>query len=264
MTDTIHANGIDIAYRFDGPENAPLVTLSNSLASNMAMWDAQVPALVPDWRVLRYDTRGHGATSAPPAPYTMDTLVADLIGLWDALGVERCAFVGLSLGGMIGQAIGIEHGRRVSALVLCDTLARWPEGAGTIWDGRIRAAQTQGVKALVEGTLERWFTPAFLKSGSPEVARIGAMIGATPAPGFIGCAHAIKRIDFLDRLGRISVPTLVVAGADDPATPVSAARDIHSRIPGARLVVIDNAAHLANVEQPAAFNQALSDFLGGI
>jgi 3-oxoadipate enol-lactonase len=264
MTDTVHANGIDIAYRFDGPEGAPLVTMSNSLASNMAMWDAQVTALVPDFRVLRYDTRGHGATSAPPAPYTMDTLAADLIALWDALGIERCALVGLSLGGMIGQQIGIAHGERVSALVLCDTLSRWPEGAGTIWDGRIRTAQTQGVKVLVEGTLERWFTPAFLKSGSPEIARIGEMIGATPAPGYIGCSHAIKGIDFLDRLGEIKVPTLVIAGADDPATPVSAARDIQSHIPGAKLVVIENAAHLANVEQPEAFNQALRDFLGGL
>ena len=264
MTDTIHANGIDIAYRLDGPQAAPLVTLSNSLASTMAMWDAQVPALTPDWRVLRYDTRGHGGTSAPPAPYRMETLAADLIGLWDALGVARSAFVGLSLGGMIGQAIGIDHAHRVSALVLCDTLARWPQGAGTIWDGRIRVVQTQGVKALVDGTIERWFTADFRASGSPEIARIGAMIGATPAPGYAGCSYAIKGIDFLDRLKAISVPTLVMVGADDPATPPSAAREIQQKIPGAKLVVIENAAHLANVEQPKAFNRALRNFLDAL
>jgi 3-oxoadipate enol-lactonase len=261
MTDTVHVNGIDIAYRFDGAEGAPVVTLSNSLASDLGMWEAQVEALAPRHRVLRYDTRGHGRTSAPEGSYSMGMLVADLLGLWDSLGIERSAFCGLSLGGMIGQQLGIEHGRRLAGLVLCDTIARWPEGTSAIWDERIATAELRGMAPLVEGTIERWFTPPYRERRPPELERIAGMIANTPAAGFVGCARAIVGIDFLDRLPAISVPTLVIAGADDPATPVSAARDIHERIPGAELVVIDDAAHLANVEQPEAFNQALVGFL---
>jgi 3-oxoadipate enol-lactonase len=263
-TSTVNANGIDIAYRFDGPDDAPLLMLSNSLSSALGMWDAQVEGLVPAYRVLRYDTRGHGQTSAPPGPYTMDMLTADVIGLLDALDIERTAYCGISMGGMIGQQLGIEHADRFSGLVLADTTSRWPDGAGVLWSGRIRAAQQQGVAALAETTLERWFTEPFLERRPPEVGRIARFIRNTPTVGFIGCAEAIRDIDYVDRLAEISLPVLVIAGADDPSTPVSAAEDIHRAIAGSQLVVIEQAAHLANVEQPAAFNQALLDFLGGL
>jgi 3-oxoadipate enol-lactonase len=260
-TDTISVNGIDIAYRFDGPEDAPPLMLSNSLSSALGMWDVQVAALVPAYRVLRYDTRGHGATSAPPGPYDMDMLTADVIGLLDALEIERTAYCGLSMGGMIGQQLGLEHPDRFTGLVLADTTSQWPDGAGVLWSGRIRAAQTQGMPALAEATLERWFTEPYLASRSPEVERIADYIRSTPAAGFVGCAEAIRRIDYLDRLSAISLPVLIIAGADDPATPVSAAEAMHEKIPGSQLVVIEQAAHLANVEQPEAFNKALLDFL---
>ena len=142
--------------------------LSNSLSSAYRMWDAQVEALVPTYRLLRYDTRGHGETSAPPGPYTMDMLTADVIGLLDALDIERCAYCGISMGGMIGQQLGIEHADRFTGLVLANTTSRWPDGAGVLWSGRIRAAQQQGVAALAETTLERWFTEPFLERRSPE------------------------------------------------------------------------------------------------
>ena len=261
MTESIVIDGNHIAYRFDGREDAPLLTLSNSLAADHRMWEAQMPALVPDWRVLRYDTRGHGASSAPQGPYTIAGLAGDIIGLWDALGIETSVFSGLSLGGMIGKQLAIENGQRLRALVLCDTIARWPGGVTAIWNGRVRAAQSQGMAPLVEPTLERWFTAPTRARRPPELEPIAAMIAATPPAGFIGCAQAIAKINFLDRLGTVGVPTLVIVGADDPATPPSAAQAIQAAIPGAELVVIEDAAHLANVEQPDAFNAALTGFL---
>ena len=261
MTESIAIDGNDIAYRFDGREGAPVLTLSNRLASDHRMWEAQMPALGADWRVLRYDTRGHGASSAPQGPYTVGGLASDVIGLWDALGIETSVFCGLSLGGMIGQQLAIDHGPRLRALVLCDTIARWPDGVTAIWNGRVRAAQSQGMAPLVEPTIERWFTAPTRARRPPELEAIAAMIAATPPAGFIGCAQAIVKIDFLDRLGAVAVPTLVIVGADDPATPPSAAAAIQAHIPGAELTVIEGAAHLANVEQPEAFNAALTSFL---
>lgn len=263
-TSTVSANGIDIAYRFDGPEDAPPLMLSNSLSSALGMWDAQVEALTPTYRVLRYDTRGHGETSAPPGPYTMDMLTADVIGLLDALEIERTAYCGLSMGGMIGQQLGLEHADRFTGLVLSNTTSRWPDGAGVLWSGRIRAAQQQGVAALAEATLERWFTHEYLERRSPDVGKIARYIRKTPTVGFIGACEAIRDIDYLDRLSEISLPVLVIAGAEDPSTPVSAAEDIHNAIAGSRLVVIEEAAHLANVEQAAKYNEVLLEFLGGL
>ncbi len=261
MTDKLAVNGIDIAYQIDGPDDAPTVVMSNSLASAMGMWDTQVAALVPDYRVLRYDTRGHGQSSAPGGAYTMDMLVADVIGLMDGLGIEKAAYCGLSMGGMIGQQLGLEHADRFTGLVLADTISRWPEGAGTLWSGRIRAARQLGMKGVVEGTLERWFTEDCLEARPPEVQMIEKMILSTPVPGFTGCCEAISKINYTDKLGNITLPVLVIVGADDPGTPVSAAEVIHQNIPGSELVIIDHAAHLANVQQPEAFNKALLDFL---
>jgi len=262
MSQTVRVNDLDINYRFDGPEDAPAVVFSNSLSSALAMWDPQVAAVAGRWRMLRYDTRGHGKTGAPAGPYSIAMLADDVIGLMDALGIAKAAFCGLSLGGMIGQQLGLDHADRFTGLVLCDTASRWPEGAATLWAGRIREARLHGMAALAGATLERWFTEPFRATGDPEVARIRAMIEATPVPGFVGCAEAIMKMQFYDRLDAIALPTQVIVGADDPATPPAAAEDIQARIPGARLAVIPNAAHLPNVEQPAAFNETLVSFLG--
>jgi 3-oxoadipate enol-lactonase len=261
MTDTIAVNGIDIAYRWDGPQDAPVLTLSNSLASTHAMWDTQMPALTSSWRVLRYDTRGHGASGVSEGAYSMDMLAKDVVGLWDALGVEKSAFCGLSLGGMTGQQLGIAHGERLTALVLCDTIAKWPDGVTAIWNGRVRAAQQAGLGPLVEPTLERWFTKPYRDRRPAELDAVAEMIANTPVAGYTGASMGIVKINFLDRLPSIAVPTLVIVGADDPATTVAASEAIQSRIPGAELAVIDEAAHLANIEQPEAFNAALTGFL---
>ena len=264
MTETAHVNGIDVAYRLEGPEGAPALTFSNSLASNLSMWDDQAAAFAGEYRVLRYDTRGHGGTQAPAGAYDMATLAADVLALWDSLGIETGAFCGCSMGGMIGQHLGIHHGDRLSALVLCDTIAEWPEGAGSMWAERIAAARAKGMAAMVDATLARWFTRPYRDAGGPALERIGAMIRSTPVDGFTGCCHAIRRIDYLKRVAEIRAPVLLIAGKDDPSTPVSGHEAIRDRVAGSELVVIENAAHLANVEQPAAFNEALGAFLARV
>ena len=261
MSATVHANGIEIAYRLEGPEDAPVLTFSNSLASNYGMWDDQAAAFSGSRRILRYDTRGHGGTQATPGAYDMATLAADLLALWDALGIGTSAFCGCSMGGMIGQYLGIRHGDRLSALALCNTAARWPDGAGKMWADRIAAARDGGMAPLVESTLQRWFTEGFRATGAATLERIGAMIRTTPVDGYAGCCRAIAEIAFLERLPEIAVPTLLVAGRDDPATPVAGHEEIRDRVPGSELVVIDDAAHLANIERPEAFNAALGAFL---
>ena len=264
MSEIVRANGIDIAYRIDGPDDAPVLTFSNSLASNWGMWDDQAAAFAGTHRVLRYDTRGHGRTEAPAGAYDMATLAGDVLGLWDALGIERSALCGCSMGGMVGQHLGIHHGERLSALALCDTIAEWPEGGGRMWEDRIAAARAEGMANLVDGTLARWFTDGYRESGGPALARVGEMIRTTPVDGYVGCCHAISAIDYLGRVSEIAVPVLLVVGADDPSTPVSAHEAIHERVAGSELVVIERAAHLANMEQPDAFNEALARFLARV
>ncbi|GIX49775.1 MAG: 3-oxoadipate enol-lactonase [Candidatus Tectimicrobiota bacterium] len=257
----ITVNGIRMNYTLEGPETAPVVTLSHSLAANLTMWDPQVPALTSRYRVLRYDTRGHGGTEAPPGPYTLELLVEDVRALLQALGITRTHFVGLSMGGMIGQLLALQSPQLLQSLVLCDTTSRVPPEAKPTWEERIRTAQTQGLAPLVEPTLERWFTAPFRQQHPEVVDKVRAMIRATPPAGYIGCCHAIAALDLTDRLPAITVPTLVIVGEEDPGTPVAASQVIHQQIKGSELVVLKGAAHLSNMEQPQAFNEALLAFL---
>jgi len=256
---TIHANGIDINYSLEGPADAPMVTLSNSLMSNHAMWDAQMVALTERYRVLRYDTRGHGGTEATPGPYTIALLVADLCALLDALDIAETHFVGLSMGGMIGQLLAIEHPARLRSLTLCDTSSHM--GPASMWDERIRVAESEGMAGLVENTLARWFTPALHAADPDEIARIGAMIRGTSVVGFAGCCAAIRAMDHTAMLSRIATPTMIIVGAEDKGTTPEMSRIIQAEIPGAEMVVLPNAAHLSNIEQAAAFNEVLRGFL---
>ena len=256
------ANGISIHFTLNGPAGAPVVTLSHSLATDLAMWEPQVAALASRFRVLRYDTRGHGGTDAPVGAYSLDQLAEDARALLGELGIERTHFVGLSMGGMIGQTLALKHPEMFRSLVLCDTSSRVPPEARPTWDERIRAAEGQGMEPLVEPTIGRWFTPSFI-AGHPEVVEpIRAMIRRTPPQGFAGCGHAIKMLDLTDQLHRIGTPTQVVVGEDDPGTPVAASRAIHERIRGSELVILPSAAHLSNIEQPEAFTHAVLAFLG--
>jgi len=255
------ANGIGTRYELDGPAGAPVVTLSNSLATDLSMWDPQVQALAARYRVLRYDTRGHGGTDAPAGGYTLEQLAEDVRALLRALGIGRTHFVGLSMGGMIGQTLALESPDLLLSLSLCDTSSRVPPEAKPLWDERIRTAESQGMEPLVEPTLARWLTPPFRAARADVVEQVASMIRRTDPAGYAGCCHAIAALDLTDRLGAIRVPTLVVVGEDDPGTPVAASRVIHERVKGSDLVIIKAAAHLSNLEQPAEFNRAVTTFL---
>jgi 3-oxoadipate enol-lactonase len=257
----ITVNGISVHYTLEGPASAPIITMSNSLASNLLMWDPQMSVLTSRYRVLRYDTRGHGSTDAPAGPYSLGELTEDVRALLQALGITRTHFIGLSMGGMIGQIMALKYPQMLQSLVLCDTMSRVPTEAKPLWDDRIHVAEAQGMEPLVEPTLARWFTDPFRQKGSPVLDQVRTMIRTTPARGYAGCCHAIAALNLTDQLKAITLPTLIIVGEDDPGTPVAASRVIHEQIQGSELVILKSAAHLSNLEQPEAFNQALMAFL---
>lgn len=255
------SNGIEINYTVQG--EGPWVVMSHSLGCDVSMWDEQVRALKATFKVLCFDTRGHGASDAPATDYTLDMLSGDLLGLLDGLGIDKPHFVGLSMGGMIGMTFALKHPDRFRSLVLCDTSSRIPAEAGPIWEGRIKIAAEQGMEPLVEPTLQRWFTEPFYKANKPMMSRVGQMIRNTKPAGYIGCCRAIPKINVTDRLGAIRCPVQVIVGEQDVGTPVAMSRAIQEAIPGSRLDVLASASHLSNLEQPAAFNKALLEFLQG-
>ena len=256
----ITANGIAINYTLDGPANAPVVTMSHSLATDLSMWDPTLPALA-GFRVLRYETRGHGKTEAPKGGYTLDQLADDALALLKALGIAKTHWVGLSMGGMIGQTLALKAPEVFASLSLCDTSSRIPAEARPLWADRIKLAQAQGMEPLVTPTLERWFTKPFRESRKDVIDKVATMIRTTPPDGYAGCCAAIAQLDLTDRIGAIKLPTFVIVGEDDPGTPVAAHQVIHDKIAGSQLVIVKSAAHLANMEQPDAFNKALGAFL---
>jgi len=257
----IKINGIEMNYELSKEKDAPVVMLSHSLACSMVMWQPQMEVLESHFRVLRYDLRGHGKSEASEGAYTLEQLASDVIGLLDALELDRVHFVGLSIGGMIGQCLALNYAHRLQTLALCDTAAIIPEEAKPLFEERMRRARDQGMDALVEDTLGRWFTQPYLKQKSPEVEQIRNQILATPVAGFIGCSNAILGLDYIERLSQIKLPTLIIVGEDDPGTPVAASEAIHQRIQNSKLVVLPSAAHLCNIEQAGAFNAALLPFL---
>lgn len=257
----VTANGISMNYSLEGNPSGPVVTMSHSLATDLSMWDPQVPALTARYRVLRYDTRGHGGTEAPAGPYSLEGLAEDARALLEALGIARTHFMGLSMGGMIGQTLALKHPQMLHGLILCDTSSRVPPEARSTWDDRIRTAETQGMEPLVEPTIGRWFTAPFREQRPDVVRRVRAMIRATPPRGYAGCCHAIAALNLTDRLKAISLPTLIIVGEEDPGTPVAAARTIHEQIQGSEMVILKSAAHLSNMEQSDAFNQVVTTFL---
>jgi 3-oxoadipate enol-lactonase len=256
---SIQAGGLRIAYRFDGPEGAPVVMLSNSLMSNMSMWEPQMAAHTAHFRVLRADTRGHGQTEATPGPYSIAMLAADALALMDALGLAKVHFVGLSKGGMIGQYLGARHADRIASLSLCDTASEMPTHA--MWDARLQTAREAGIAGLLEGTIQRWFTAPFIARAPQAIDRVRAMILTTPVEGYIGCASAVRNMSQTALLKDISVPTTIIVGESDPACTVAQAEVLHQHIRGSSMTVLPDSAHLSNIEQPELFNQALLGFL---
>jgi len=259
----IRANGIKINYEIHGKEGAPWLTLSHSLACSVRMWDPQIAALKDSYRVLAYDTRGHGATEAPKGAYTLDLLADDLYFLLKELKISSTHYCGLSMGGMIGQTFALKYPGVLKTLTLADTTSRYPAEAAPVWADRVKTAEAKGMEPLAQPTLERWFTEPFRKANPAVVDGIRKLIVSTPVAGYAGCCHALPKINATARLKEIKCPILVIVGADDPGTPVSMAQEIHDNAPGSKLVILPSAAHLANLEQPEGFTRALRGFLGG-
>jgi 3-oxoadipate enol-lactonase len=245
----------------EGPEDGPVVVFGGSLGSDVRMWEPQVvPLLERGFRVVRYDARGHGASPVPPGPYEIDDLGADVLALLDDLEVARAHLVGLSLGAMTGMWLGVHAPDRVASLVLCCTSAKL--GPPRMWADRAAKVRAEGTAAVAEAGVSRWLTPGYAGRHPDRAAFLRSMIAAVPAEGYAACCGAIERMDQLDALPKITAPTLVIAGADDPATPPEEhARPIADAIPGARLEVVADAAHLGSYEQPDEFTRLILDHL---
>ena len=248
-------------HRFDGPEDAPVLVLSNSLGTTNEMWEPQLPALTESFRVLRHDRRGHGRSEVPPGPYTIADLGRDVLELLDSLELERVSYCGLSIGGMDGMWIAANAPERLDRLCLCSTSANL--GPPELWVDRAATVRADGTDAVADATMGRWFSSAFHEAHPEVVARFREMVASTPAEGYASCCEAIRDWDFRDELGRISAPTLVLSAEVDPSTPPEHGRLIADGIPGASFVVIPEAAHLVNVERPAEVDEAILGLLTG-
>jgi 3-oxoadipate enol-lactonase len=259
MKQEIDADGARLAFRLDGPPDAPWVVFSNSLMCDLHMWDAQAAALAGRFRILRYDTRGHGGSEVPGPPITIDSLARDVIALLAALDAGPVHFVGLSLGGMIGQRLGAIAPEILESLTLCDTATRVlpPE----MWDERIASARLGGTAALADATIARWFPPGVPLGPETEV-RLRRMISRTPTEGFAACALAIRDADLRDDAARIGVPTHVVYGDRDPLAATS--QEIADSVAGSRVTVIRDGGHLPNVDHPGEFVDAVAGFIGSV
>ncbi len=255
------SDSCSINYQVEGPSDAPVLILCNSIGTNLHMWDDQAPEFARRFRLVRYDRRGHGRSGVPKGPYTMDQLGRDALAVADAVGARRFNWCGLSMGGMVGQWLGANAAERLDRLVISNTHCYYEDKAP--WNERIKLVSEKGLVALADVMMERWFTAPFRARAPEKVARIRAMFVATPADGFIGCAQAVRDMDFRESNKRIAAPTLVIGAANDIATPPSWGEAIAKQIPGARFVSIPDASHLANIEQAAIYTGLVLDFLSG-
>ncbi len=252
--------GVTINYEVSGNETGPWLTFSNSLATNLRMWDEQEAALAGDFRILRYDKRGHGASAPVDGPYSFDDLIGDIVGLWDHLGIAESHLVGLSIGGMTAQGLLLGHAGRVTATVMANTSAFSGEAFRAAFDQRVAAAAEGGMEAVVEATIERWFSAGYRASGAARIDDVRQMIRTTSVAGYTGCARAIQGLAYLDRLDALDHPVLLIAGAQDPGTPPAGMRLMHERIAGSHYLELD-AAHLSNIERAEEFTAAVRGFL---
>ena len=254
----LSAGELSLHYEFDASPKRPVLVLSNSLGTDLSMWSPQVACFTQHFSLLRYDTRGHGGSSAPPHFYTIEQLSRDVIKLLDALSLDRVHFCGLSMGGMIGQWLGAHAPERLHSLVLADTAAQC--GEADPWNGRIKNALESGMEAVLPDMLGGWFTEAFSADHPEEVARIHAMFRATKPEGFAACCAAIRDMDQRDSAVSIQVPTLIVCGIEDVATPPSDSRFLHKNIAGSEKLMLSS-GHLSNIEDADAFTAGVLNFL---
>jgi len=240
----------------EGPRNAAVLMFSHSLAANHHMWDPQAASLMRDYRVVRYDTRGHGRSSVPPGDYTLAELQADVIAVLDHLQIARVHFIGLSLGGMTAIGLALSQAGRLRSITAANCVAQVPQAAHAMWDERMETARSRGLEALVEPTIGRWFTPDMLATRGAEVERVRDMIRGTPVGGYVGCCAAIKALAYLEHMDRITTPALFIAGNSDAGAPSTAMQDMARRVAGARFVEL-LAAHISNMECVDAFSNAV-------
>ena len=254
----IDAGGCLINVQIDGPENVPVLMLSNSLGTNLHMWDVQVPEFTKHFRVVRYDRRGHGKSGAPKGPYSFERFGRDILAVIDALKIKKMNWCGLSMGGMDGQWLGANAPDRIEKLVLANTNFYYADKSP--WAERIKFVREKGLEAFVDTNMQRWFTKGFIERAPQEIARMTKMFLASNRDGYAECVGAIRDMDFRASNPGIKAPTLVIVGAHDPATPPAWGEEIARQIKGAKIVSLD-AAHISSVEQPAAFTEAVVDFL---
>ena len=258
----VDTNGIKIEYRFDGKEGAPYITFVTGIANDLTMWDAQVEALGKDYRTLRYDLRGHGDTMATEGDYSMELLVRDLTGLLSELNIEKTHLVGLGLGGAIVQRFAIEHPQRVNALMPCCCRAKMTPEFAAMWHKLREAVANEGVEVIVEPTAQRWFSDEF-KAANPKVLQnVRNMIRGTTTLGYLGVTAAFLTLDLEDKLPQIKAKALYLSGAEDKVGgPPALMAELAKKVPGAQHRSVPNAAHIANIQNPAGFNREVGDFL---
>jgi 3-oxoadipate enol-lactonase len=256
----VKANGITINYAVDGPDGAPWLIFSNSLATDLAAWEDQARELKGAFRVLRYDQRGHGASEAPAGRYSFELLIADVLALMDALAIEKAHFAGLSMGGATALGLAEQHPERLDKVIVCDSPCQSTPASTQLWEERIAVAEKQGMEALVEPTVTRWFPPEVIKANPPYLDKVRQMVRGTPVNGFIGCAAALADHDYATAAATVKRPVLFLAGEKDGVTP-AAMRKLNQSLPGSRYVELAGAGHISNLDQPAAFNRAVAEFL---
>ena len=261
MTFVTTKGGIRLSTRIDGASDLPWLVLCNGITTSHRMWDSQMAELVQKYRVLRYDARGHGDSETSPAPYAFDDLVADVTGLMDHFEMSHPAFMGLSLGGMTGLGVALTQPKRLSRLVCCDARADAPPPFVQGWADRIKQVHDHGLASIVPGTIERWLSAPFRAAHPQAVVETEKMILSTSLAGFEGCAEALKKLNYLDRLGEISIPTLFVVGSNDMGAPPDVMRAMAGRVTGAQFAIVEGSAHLANIDNPVGFHQAVRSFL---
>jgi 3-oxoadipate enol-lactonase len=251
-------DGCTIHVEVEGPERAPVLMMSNSLGTNLHMWDDQAAPFTRHFRLLRYDRRGHGRSGVPKGPYTMERLGRDVVAVLDSLDIAKINWCGLSMGGMVGMWLGAKAANRIDKLILSNTAAYFPDKSQ--WDARIKLVRENGLAAIVDANMERWFTKGFRERAAGAMAKMREMFLATKVEGYVGCGEAIRDMDHRPLLSKITAPTLVIAGRHDPATTLEAGDFIKEHIPGAKIAVLE-AAHISNLEQPQIYADTVLEFL---
>lgn len=259
MIQTMTVNGVMLHYQLEGPQHLPLMVFSNSLGTDLRVWEPLLPLLAPHYRFLRYDKRGHGLSACPPAPYQLDDHINDLIGLMDALAVEQATLCGLSVGGMIVQGVAARRPELASNLILCDTAHKIGPAQG--WADRINTVREHGLDYIADAVMERWFAPVFRNNKPADLALWRNMMARTPLEGYVGTCAAIRDADLTDSTAKLTQPTLCVVGDQDGATPPALVESMAALITGSRFVVIKDAGHLPSIEQPAQLAAAMLKFL---